>query len=75
MDPETVVVCDKAAVPLKVALIAGVRIKVPEPVNAVETPLTVTLPLRVTLELKPSVTILAIPACKSKLAAGCIGAA
>jgi len=58
MDPKTVVVCDKAAVPLKVALIAGGRIKVPEPVNAVEAPLTVTVPLKATLELKPSVTML-----------------
>jgi hypothetical protein len=64
MEPETVVVCDKAAVPLKVALTAGGRVKVPEPVNAVETPLTVTIPLRATFELNPSVTISAMPACK-----------
>src|ERR1700736_4294196 len=65
MDSATVVVCDIAAVPVKVALNAGGRVKVPA--NAVETPLTLTVPLRFTFALKPLVTILAMPACKSKL--------
>jgi len=65
-----VVVCDKAAVPLKLALTAGCRVKDSEPVNAVEAPLTVTIPLKATFELKPLATIFAMPACKSKLAAG-----
>src|SRR5258708_1876572 len=68
MVPATAVICDKAAVPVEVALTAGARVKVPEPVNGVETPLTLTVPLRFTFALKPLVTILAMPACKSKLA-------
>jgi hypothetical protein len=70
MVPATVVVWEEAAVPLKVALTAGALVKVPEPVNAVETPLTLTDPLKLTFALKPLVTILAMPVCKSKLEVG-----
>ena len=65
MVPATVVICDEARVALKVALTPGGRVKVPVPVNACETPLTLTVPLKATFALKPLVTMLAMPVCKS----------
>jgi hypothetical protein len=70
MVPATVVACDKAAVELKVALLAGGRVNVPEPVNGVETPFAITVPLKVTLELKPLVSMPLMPACKLKVSDG-----
>ena len=52
MVPATVVTCDMAAVESKVTLVPGGRVKVPEPVNAVETPLVVTVPLKDTFVLE-----------------------
>jgi hypothetical protein len=65
MVPATVVICDEARVALKVALTPGARVKVPEPVNVCETPLTLAVPLKATFALKPLVTMLAMPVRKS----------